>query len=65
MISDKYKLINLIECILAGVSSRGEFEERFKLVLNDIENSNSNIILFIDEIHLILGAEKTRGKNKF
>jgi ATP-dependent Clp protease ATP-binding subunit ClpA len=46
---------------LAGASHRGEFEERLKSVLKEIENSNGGIILFIDEIHLVLGAGKAEG----
>ena len=45
----------------AGASHRGEFEERLKSVLKEIENSNGGIILFIDEIHLVLGAGKAEG----
>ena len=44
--------------ISAGASHRGEFEERLKSVLKEIESSNGGIILFIDEIHLVLGAGK-------
>ncbi len=51
--------------ILAGASHRGEFEERLKSVLKEIESSNGGIILFIDEIHLVLGAGKADGRNKF
>jgi ATP-dependent Clp protease ATP-binding subunit ClpB len=50
---------------IAGASHRGEFEERLKSVLKEIESSNGGIILFIDEIHLVLGAGKADGKNKF
>ena len=46
---------------LAGASHRGEFEERLKSVLKEIESSNGGIILFIDEIHLVLGAGKAEG----
>jgi ATP-dependent Clp protease ATP-binding subunit ClpA len=51
--------------ILAGASHRGEFEERLKSVLKEIESSNGGIILFIDEIHLVLGAGKAEGINSF
>ena len=47
--------------LLAGAKYRGEFEERLKAVLNKIKNSNGKIILFIDEIHLIVGAGRTDG----
>ncbi len=47
--------------LVAGAKYRGEFEERLKAVLNKIKESNGKIILFIDEIHLIVGAGKTDG----
>lgn len=47
--------------LVAGAKYRGEFEERLKAVLNKIKESNGNIIMFIDEIHLIVGAGKTDG----
>jgi len=47
--------------LLAGAKYRGEFEERLKAVLNKIKESNGKIILFIDEIHLIVGAGRTDG----
>ena len=47
--------------LLAGAKYRGEFEERLKAVLNKIKDSNGKIILFIDEIHLIVGAGRTDG----
>ena len=47
--------------LVAGAKYRGEFEERLKAVLNKIKESDGNIILFIDEIHLIVGAGKSDG----
>ena len=46
--------------LIAGAKFRGEFEERLKAVLNEIEN-NDDIVLFIDELHLLVGAGKTDG----
>ena len=47
--------------LIAGAKYRGEFEERLKAVLNKIKDSNGEIILFIDEIHLIVGAGAVEG----
>ena len=47
--------------LIAGAKYQGEFEERLKAVLNKIKESNHKIIMFIDEIHLIVGAGRTQG----
>jgi ATP-dependent Clp protease ATP-binding subunit ClpB len=56
------RLIGLdMGALIAGAKYRGEFEERLKAVLKEISDSNGNIILFIDEIHTVVGAGATQG----
>jgi len=50
-----------VAALLAGASHRGEFEERLKSVLKEIEDSNGQIILFVDEVHLLMGAGGGQG----
>ena len=56
------KIIELdMGALIAGAKFRGEFEERLKAVLNEIKEASGEIILFIDELHLLVGAGKTDG----
>jgi len=60
-LKDKKVLSLDLPGLLAGAKYRGEFEERLKAVLNEIENAQGRIILFVDEIHTMVGAGKSEG----
>lgn len=56
------KLISLdMGALVAGAKYRGEFEERLKAVLKEVEDSNGDIVMFIDELHTVVGAGATEG----
>ena len=56
------KLVSLdMGALVAGAKFRGEFEERLKAVLKDVEESNGDIVMFIDELHTVVGAGSTDG----
>jgi ATP-dependent Clp protease ATP-binding subunit ClpB len=60
-LKDKRVLSLDMGALIAGTKFRGEFEERLKAVLNDIAKQQGNIILFIDELHTVVGAGKAEG----
>lgn len=60
-LKDKKVFVLDMGALVAGAKYRGEFEERLKAVLNEVKNSDGQIILFIDELHTIVGAGKTDG----
>ncbi len=60
-LKDKRLLALDMGALIAGAKYRGEFEERLKSVLSEVEAANGNIILFIDEMHTLVGAGKTDG----
>jgi len=60
-LKDKHIFALDMGSLIAGAKYRGEFEERLKAVLNEIKKQNGRMLLFIDELHLIVGAGKTDG----
>ncbi len=60
-LKDKRILALDMGALIAGAKYRGEFEERLKAIINEVVNSNGQIILFIDEIHNLVGAGKSEG----
>ncbi|MEN6306793.1 MAG: AAA family ATPase, partial [Anaerohalosphaeraceae bacterium] len=60
-LKDKQLIAIDMGALIAGTKFRGEFEERFKAVLKEVTGSNGQIILFIDELHTIVGAGKAEG----
>jgi ATP-dependent Clp protease ATP-binding subunit ClpA len=50
-----------LAALVAGTKFRGEFEERLKAVINEIENAKGKIIVFIDELHMVVGAGAAEG----
>lgn len=56
------KLVSLdLGALVAGAKYKGEFEERLKAVLKEVENSNGEIVMFIDELHMVVGAGASEG----
>jgi ATP-dependent Clp protease ATP-binding subunit ClpB len=64
-LKDKEILSLDIGALLAGTKYRGEFEERMKAILKEVERSNGKVILFIDEVHNIVGAGAAEGTGDF
>ncbi|TPW30760.1 ATP-dependent chaperone ClpB [Martelella alba] len=60
-LKDKKLMALDMGALIAGAKYRGEFEERLKAVLNEVQSENGNIILFIDEMHTLVGAGKADG----